>query len=158
LTLDVPSDFQEQVGSFFRNVFSGVFRASHGTLAAIISARKRAIPKSFRDGIALSPPISAAAKIHDVLTKSDCNSNTRLQACAALITGMLLSDGITLFGSDGTVLAYNVFLKHPEKTASVTGGARMRTFNALADRVGQDLLGAFIQSQDGRVQFKGERL
>ncbi len=146
LTSDVPTEIQEQVGSFYRTIFSGVFRAGHGTLAAVISSTKRSIPKAFRDGIPLSPPISVTSKVQDLLGKTDCGSNTQLQACAALITGMLLSDGITLFGSDGAVRAYNVFIKHPRETTGATGGARMRTFNVLASRVRRDLVGAFIQS------------
>jgi hypothetical protein len=156
LAADVPDEIQEQVSSFYTTVFSGVSRAGHGALAGVMSGRKRALPPKFRDGIVLSPPLSIASKIQNVLAKSDCGSNTQLQACAALITGMLLSDGITLFGSDGTVRAYNVFIKHPKGPANVAGGARMRTFEVMCDLVGSDLVGAFIQSQDGRVEFQGK--
>jgi len=157
LTSDVPSDIQEQVGSFYRSVFSGVNRAGHGTLAAVISARRRTVPERFRDGIILAPRVSVAERVQSVLAKNDCSSNTQLQACAALITGMLLSDGVTIFGSDGTVRAYNVFIKHPKGRANVSGGARMRTFDAMADLLGEELVGAFIQSQDGQVQFRGNK-
>src|SRR5260370_7317479 len=147
LTLDVPADVQEQVGTFYRAVFSGVCRAGHGTLAAIISGAKRTIPKTFQDGIPLSPSISVTSKVQDVLAKSDCASNTQLQACAALVTGMLLSDGITLFATDGTVRAYNAFINHPRKIANPGGGPRMRTFIVMSEVVGRCLVGAFIQSQ-----------
>ena len=156
LVADVAADIQEQTASFYKNVFSGVLRAGHGTLAAVMHGENEKVPQSFRgDGIILAPPISVASKIEEVRSTRDCNSNAKLQACAALITGMLLSDGITLFGSDGTVRAYNVFIRHPKGVGNVTGGARMRTFKVMSGLVGRDLLGAFIQSQDGRVDFHG---
>jgi hypothetical protein len=154
---DVPGEIQEQVGSFYMNVLSGVLRAGHGTLAAVMPTRRRTVPKSFRDGITISPRISVPDKIRQMLAKSDFNSNAKLQACSALITGMLLSDGITLFGSDGTVWAYNIFLKHPKGSESVAGGARTRTFKVMCELVGKDLVGALIQSQDGRIDFYGKR-
>jgi hypothetical protein len=153
---DVPEYIQEQVASFFMQVLSGVLRAGHGTLAAVISARKRMVPKAFRrDGIVLTHSISVPARVADVLVKTDATSNARLQAAAALITGMLLSDGITIFGSDGTVRAYNVFVKSPKSAHAAVGGARTRTFKMMASLVGKDLVGALMQSQDGKVEFKG---
>jgi len=156
LTEDVPAEVQEQVATFYQTVFLGVLRAGHGTLAAVVPGKKRAMPKEFRDGVILSPAISVVRKIQEVLTKSDCGSNAKLQASAALITGMLLSDGITVFGSDGTVRAYNVFVKHPKTSPSAVGGARTRTFNVMCGLIDDVLVGALIQSQDGRVEFKGK--
>jgi hypothetical protein len=152
---DVPEEIQEQVASFYRSVLAGVLRAGHGTLAAVIPGESRIVPKKFSDGIILSPQISIPDKIMEVLAKSDCVSNAKLQASTALITGMLLSDGITVFGSNGTVRAYNVFVKHPMTSEGVVGGARTRTFKMMRDLVGSDLVGAFSQSQDGRVDFYG---
>jgi hypothetical protein len=154
---DVPGEINEQSASFFTGVLSGVLRAGHGTLAAVIPARRRTVPKVFRDGIILSPRISVGDKIKEVLAKSDCSSNAKLQACSALITGMLLSDGITVFGSDATVRAYNVFVKHPKTSESAVGGARTRTFKVMSGLLRGDLIGALIQSQDGRVEFRGKK-
>lgn len=154
---DVPEDIQEQVGAFYRTVFAGVLRAGHGTLAAVIPGKSRNLPKKFRDGIILAPQISVPDKIREVLTKADCASNAKIQASTALITGMLLSDGITVFGSNGTVRAYNVFVKHPRKFESVVGGARTRTFKMMCGLVGKDLVGVLSQSQDGRVDFYRKR-
>jgi len=157
LVRDVPGEVQEQVASFYEKVLSGVLRASHGTLAAVVPRRRRKLTKAFGDGASLSPLISVAAKIGKVVSRPDCNSNSKLEACAALITGMLLSDGITVFGSDGTVRAFNVFVKHPRDSGSAFGGARTRTFKVLCGLVGRDLVGALMQSQDGRVDSHRER-
>jgi hypothetical protein len=153
---DIPEDVREQAATFYSNVLSGVLRASHGTLAGVIPGAKRAVCQKFKDGIALSPAVSVSARIRDVLTAPNCSSNSKLQACSALITGMLLTDGITLFGSDGTVRAYNVFIKHPRGTDTAVGGARTRTFNIMRGLLGTHLVAALMLSQDGRVEYDGE--
>jgi len=157
ITRDVPGEFQEQVAEFYLGVFSGVLRAGHGTLAAAVAGTKRAMPKAFKDGTTVKPQIAVVDRIKDVLEKTDCTSNTRLQASSALITGMLLSDGITVFGSDGSVRAYNAFVKNPKDGNSAIGGARARAFKVMSGLVGSDLIGAFMQSQDGRVDFCGKK-
>jgi hypothetical protein len=153
---NVPEELREQIAGFYMSVFSGVLRAGHGTLAAVLAAKRLTVPKAFRDGVIFSPPIDIAEKIREMLKKRDTTSNAKLQASSALITGMLLSDGITIFGSDGKVRAYNVFVKHPKKRADALGGARTRTFNVMRDLVGKDLVGALIRSQDGRVDSHGK--
>jgi len=157
LTDDVPTDIQELTASFYRKVLIEVLRAEHGTLAAVLRGRRKAIPSRFREGVPLALPVSIPDRIRELALKTDSESQIRLEACGTMIVGMLLSDGITLFGSDGTVRAYNIFIKHPRaKGASGTpsGGARSRTFDIMASVVGTTLTAAFMHSQDGHVEFR----
>jgi len=64
---------------------------------------------------------------------------------------MLSVDGITLLGSDGSVRGYHAFFRHAAPTGQLIGGARRRTFDALAAEVGPALIGAFYRSQDGHA-------
>lgn len=157
LTTSVPSDVHEQAGTFFRAVMTNVFRSGHGTLAAVIPSRRRTLPTQFSDSIPLAPPISVCDKLRALVDSRDSQTNMEVQAFGSLLSGMLQSDGITVFGSDGSVRAYNAFVRHPrDKSGSVTtGGARHRTFQVLSDMVGKGLSGAFMQSQDGRADFSG---
>jgi hypothetical protein len=159
LVRDVPLTAQEQTAAFYRRVLTTVVQAGHGTLAAVVSGKKSVLPTQFSgDAIPLAPPISVPEKILELLATEDCQANTQLLAYNAVITGMLLSDGITVFGSDGTARAYNVFVKHPPlKSAEATaGGARHRTFRVLSGLVTKGtLVAALMQSQDGRVEFAG---
>ncbi len=158
LVQDVAADVQEPTATFYRNVVTVVAHAGHGTLAAVVSGKRRALPRQFTDAIRLEPIIYVAQKVSEVLLTGDCQSNTQLLAYNALITGMLLSDGITVFGSDGTVRAYNVFVTHPHRRSgeAIAGGARHRTFAVLSSLVKNGkLMGALIQSQDGRTDFSG---
>jgi hypothetical protein len=69
---------------------------------------------------------------------------------------MMQSDGITVFTDKGQVAAYNVFVKHPEQILKTPtdGGARSRTFLTLSDMIGKGLNAAYIQSQDGKIEYK----
>lgn len=152
-----PVDLKELVYTFYSRLLSRIIKESHGTLAAVVSDKKRKIPNRMRDSIILNPVIDVIGKIRDLNSSGDARANTRLEACATLITGMMLSDGITIFGTDGTVRAYNAFIKHPRDAKSLIplGGARSRTYEVLCSMVGKDLVGAFMQSQDGKAEFKG---
>ena len=130
-------------------------KGGHGTLAVVLPRTKRSLPKIFKDGIPLSPAVSVAEPISALIQHETCAANTTLQAKGALIMGMLLSDGITAFASDGSVRGYKIFLKHPSgKTNPNAGGARRRTFELLKSRVGKELTCAFMQSQDGATDYK----
>jgi hypothetical protein len=157
LVENVSGDVQEQSGSFYRKIFLEVMRAEHGTLAAIMPARRNAIPSRFREGVTPSPPISIPDRVRELAKKADSESQIRLEASGTMVVGMLLSDGITLFGSDGTVRAYNIFVKHPrakESGGRPLGGARTRTFNMMSGLVGTQLSAAFMHSQDGHIEVK----
>lgn len=157
---NVPSGLQEQLQNFYRRLLAGVLRSGHGCLAAVLNRRKAEIPRKLRDGVILKPAVDVAAKVSSLLKGTDCESDTRLRAAAALIRGMLLSDGITVFGSDGSVRAYNVFVRMVrEKSGGQSaklGGARRRAFEILCSWVGGHLVSAFFLSQDGHAEFRGE--
>lgn len=151
----VPVDLREQAAAFYRDAMMDVLHAAHGTLAVVIDCKKRRLPTQFKDGIALQPPISICEKITSLLASGDSLSNTRLLSCRSLITGMLLSDGITVLGADGSVRAYNVFVKHPntKSVAGSAGGARHRTFETLSKLVGKTIKSSFMLSQDGGAKI-----
>jgi hypothetical protein len=153
----MPQRVQEQALGFYERLFIKVLQAGHGTLAAVMPSTRRVLPQTLRDGIQLGQPIAIAQYIEDVVAKGDSESNTRLNAIGALISGMLLSDGITLFASDGSVRAFNTFIKHPRRQAehgARFGGARRRTFDLPCTMIDTSLTGVFMQSQDGRVEYK----
>jgi hypothetical protein len=157
IVLNVPAHIKEQTSTFYETLFSDVLRAGHGTLATVISHRKKLLPKRFHDSIVLNPPIDIPLNIQSLLSSNDIESNCRLEASASLIKGMMLSDGITIFNDAGAVVAYNTFIKHTSSghfSQGVAGGARRRTFDFLISMIGKGLESAFMQSQDGAVLCK----
>ncbi|HEV2221817.1 MAG TPA: hypothetical protein VGR84_02335 [Candidatus Acidoferrales bacterium] len=156
----VPSEVREQVHNFYRRILGGVLKSGHGCLAIVLRSRpgERRLPSKFRDGVVIEPPIDISKKVATLLKGNNCESDVRLRATAALIRGMLSSDGITVFGSDGSVRAYNVFIKNPIRAtgnAPGSGGARHRAYASLCSWVGYDIDSAFFLSQDGQAEFLG---
>jgi hypothetical protein len=153
---DVTDDLKEATRNFFKKLFLEVLQKGHGTLACVIDTKKKELPKKLSDGIVLKSKINIPDIIKEVLDKNDLQANSILEGQFALISGMMQSDGITIFKTNGEVAAYNVFVKHPEKLLkiSTSGGARSRTFLTLCDLIGKGLTSAYIQSQDGKIEFK----
>ena len=128
----------------------------HGTLACVINSTKKELPRKLHDGIILKTKISIPETIKEVLDKDDLQANSILEGQFSLISGMMQSDGITVFKNNGEVAAYNVFVKHPTKLlkTSTSGGARSRTYLTLCDMIGNGIESAYIQSQDGKIEHK----
>jgi hypothetical protein len=156
ITNKVDISIKEQVGTFYKKLFLNVLQKGHGTLACVIDNRKKHLPKKLLDGIVLEKRIDTQALIKNILTNSDLLSNTVLESNLSLAVGMMQSDGITVFTDSGEIAAFNVFVKHPITNSSVqtSGGARSRTFHTLCDMIGNGLTAAFIQSQDGKIEYK----
>ncbi|NJL26181.1 MAG: hypothetical protein HC902_14175 [Calothrix sp. SM1_5_4] len=75
------------------------------------------------------------------------------EAWSELISSMLMSDGMTLFDTRGSVLGFRLFVRSTE-TGPAGGGARLLAFDAMTQLVREGALaGAFYQSQDGRALF-----
>ncbi|MFW6002176.1 MAG: hypothetical protein ACOCQD_02450 [archaeon] len=152
----VNQELKDPVINFFRKVFLEVLQKGHGTLACVISTKKKELPKKLQDGISLDQRINIPNIIKELLTNNDLQANSKLEGQFSLIIGMMQSDGITVFTDNGEIASYNVFVKHPEKLANTktTGGARSRTFLTLCDLIGKGIESAYIQSQDGKIEFK----
>lgn len=153
---NVSPELKDQTINFFKKVFLEVLQKGHGTLACVISSKKKELPKKLSDGIELQTKISIPVIIKELIDNNDLQANSKLDGQFYLISGMMQSDGITVFTDNGEVSAYNVFVKHPEKLlkANTTGGARSRTFLTLCEMIGNGIESAYIQSQDGKIEFK----
>lgn len=132
--------------NFLRRLFTHVLRYGHGTLACVID-RTTEVNSLFEDGIILPDPIDFIPLLGPY---SGIKPAIR-EGLYELLSGMLQSDGITVFTNDGKVLAYNVFIKLNEnqKNQKPMGGARSRAFHSLKDN--EKVLAAYMQSQDGNI-------
>ena len=156
IMLNVPAHLSDQTSSFFRKIFLEVLRRGHGTLAAVV--KSKSFPKKLEDGIQLRERIDVPNLIERLNESKDKDlaANASLESYFSLIVGMMQSDGITVFTDKGEVAAYNVFVKHPKEIAQskTNGGARSRTFLTLSAYIGNGLNAAYIQSQDGKIEYK----
>jgi hypothetical protein len=152
VTADVAAELRNPARDFYRHVFFEVMQGSHGSLIAVLPKARGSSPL-FVDGILLSEPLDTVAPIARFLGGSEAEAVT-VRSMAQLLRGMLATDGITVLRSDGCIVGYNVFIRHPETHAHAPhqiGGARRRTFDVLCGSVGGDLAAAFFRSQDGAL-------
>lgn len=149
---DVAEPLAADTWTFYRRVFIDAMRTGHGSLVAVLPTGAD-VPPAFADGLILAEPIDVARAIGRYQEGRAEPERARVQAQARLVASMLNVDGITLLRSDGAILGYNVFVKHPEGApATQGGGARRRTWALLAAMVGGTLAAAFYRSQDGYME------
>ena len=142
----------EQLKSYLVRVLTDALQNCHGTLMAVIDVPEAAVrPESLTDGTWPDPPINLselfrAAKGNDAVAHAD------LVAAETLMRGMINSDGVVVFGSNGTILSYRVFLKPQQQEHAglpEAGGGRRRTFELMKLRVPAVFKAVFFRSQDG---------
>ncbi len=154
---NIKNELKDPARNFFKKIFLEVLQKGHGTLACVIDSNKHTLPHKLQDGIELKERINITKSIADLLEKKDLQANSVLEGHFSLITGMMESDGITVFTNNGQIAAYNVFVKNSKKQTSTTGGARSRAFLILSGMIKNGIESAYIQSQDGKIEFKDEK-
>jgi hypothetical protein len=155
---DVPGALRADTWTFYRRVFVDAMRTGHGSLVAVLPAEEP-VPEAFSDGMLFTEPIDVGRAIARYRLEHSEPSRARVQALGRLLASMMGVDGITLLRSDGAILGYHVFIRHPPSVspAAPAGGARLRTYELLASEVGHALVAAFYRSQDGHVECIGAR-
>ena len=153
ITRRVDPEEKGAVQSFLTRTIMTALRKSHGSILAVTNMSR---PPKFlsEDAVLLDDPFDFPAMIKAL--RSEDLSSDFLERKANLLEGMLSSDGITLFNERGRLLGYRCFIQISGKQA-VVGGARRRAFNALYARLGRGLAAVYMQSQDGRSDFRSKK-
>jgi hypothetical protein len=151
ISVNVPEDYLESTKSFLARTLSEALEESHGCIVAVSS---KGTPPEFlkKDGTTFEEPIDFSGLIKR-LRKEEIKDNV-LSNKGTLLKGMFNSDGIILFDRKGRLLGYNYFVNLPAEKGLV-GGARKRAFSSLKKKIGNGLVAAFMQSQDGWTEFEG---
>ncbi len=140
---------REGVVQFWRRVLLDSLRLPHGTLVAVVDDADD-VRGRFGDAAILEPALDVPSLVERYQSRHDEPARAAVYAAATLASGMLGADGITVVRSDGAALGYNAFIRHREAgSLAASGGARRRTYEALAADVGHGLVAAFYRSQDG---------
>jgi hypothetical protein len=138
---------------YLRRLLTEILQNCHGTLLAVIdSAQITSMIKKLKDGVWPTPRLELASIHANALASRDATTLGDLKAAEVLLKGMIASDGLVLFASDGSVVGYRVFLKPNSKEARVLpvhGGGRRRTYELMKLRLGKVFTAVFFRSQDG---------
>ncbi len=154
-TARVRVRFRADTFRFLYRTLLTICQRPHGLLAVVV--RNATLPQRLRDACMPEKPISLAASVEEYLSHRDEEGVGLLQGVAQLIAGMLRSDGIVVFRSDGSIVAYRAFLRSGVEPPGrgQQGGSRRRTFEGLKQMVGHGVLAALIRSQDGDLDYAG---
>ncbi len=84
-------------------------------------------------------------------------ADSLLRSHESLLRGMIMSDGVTILGTDGSIMGFRVFVqavaeKKIDLKERAAGGARSRAFEVLRGYLGAPLKAALFRSQDGRTE------
>jgi hypothetical protein len=154
----LTADLQERFAAYLARALLNLLQHCHGTLlAAHVTPENREAPEPLSDGVWLTIPLDLAGAYRDAVGSSDAESLAVLQAYESLLSGMIASDGVVVFGTNGTLLGYRVFLKPTEeekKSLPDRGGGRRRTYALMEQRLGEQLKAALFRSQDGDTECK----
>jgi hypothetical protein len=144
-----------ELRAYLKRAISAAIQHCHGTLLAAIPAFEGESPSSLLSGVQPDPYIDFATLHSEAVRLQDANSLADLRSAEVLMEGMIGSDGIVVFGCDGSVRAYRSFIK-PEPSEAVQlsteGGARRRTFELMKLRMPVHYKAALYRSQDGETK------
>jgi hypothetical protein len=159
---DLDQAIRPTVVTLFQKILRSVVKESHGSLAIVVSQKIRKPIVGLEDGLWLANPVGFVNLVDDYLRTKDVLAAAQLTSLGALVKGMMCVDGITVFNSAATVLAYNVFAKPSNRSeqkilGSTPGGARKKTYNLLCSRLGGSIRGCYFLSQDGQSEYSNRR-
>ena len=155
-TAHAPEAQRADLRRFLLRVLFETMQVGHGALVAVVDGG-RACGSLFADAVLLDVPLDLTARLARYARLPDAEARADVAAAAALLRGMMAADGITVLRSDGCVLGYNAFVRHPDagpSASGVAGGARRRTFEVLCRGLGHDLCAVFMRSQDGALHLR----
>jgi len=154
-------ELKDKLSILLDRVFTWVIERGHGALAVVVEGEDFRPSDGLKDGNWLRQPLDLVGKVRAVVQLHDPEAVTSARAIIEVVTGMLMSDGITVFDNHGHVLGFAVFAKpstpeEAEVANSQIGGARRRAFALLSSWVGAGLIvGCFMVSQDGGTAYRG---
>jgi len=154
---DVADDFRVQAAGYLARLLTEFLRGSHGVLLAAAPSTKRLHKTHFSDGVVLQQPIGLIQTMLNAVKEKTAVEASLLRSQESLLRGMMVSDGVTILGTDGSIRAFRVFVHGPGRKAAgphgtVSGGARSRAFEVLQGYVGKSLQAVLFRSQDGRTE------
>jgi hypothetical protein len=153
---DVPEDRRIQATGYLARILTDCLRGGHGALLASVPSSIELDREKLSDGVLFGEPIPLVQSMISAVQDKTAADATLLRSQESLLRGMIESDGLTVFGTDGSIRAFRIFVQATVNPAvavqPVSGGARSRAFAVLKGYVGPFLKAALFRSQDGRME------
>ncbi len=96
------------ISPYLRRLLTEILQHCHGTLLAVVDCASGDEHKSLKDGVWPKPYINLAALHTAAVSANTADALADLHAAEALVKGMINSDGVVVFGTDGEPCAGTV--------------------------------------------------
>jgi len=155
-SVETAEKYKASFKQYLVRLLTDVLQHCHGTLlmAHVVPAGNQP-PEALNSGVWLTTSLDLIGAYVSATESKDADSLAMLSAREALLGGMIASDGLVVFGNDGRVLGYRIFLKptdEEKKSLPEEGGGRRRTYELMKSRIGEHVKAAFFRSQDGQTE------
>jgi hypothetical protein len=155
ISRDVAEEWRSDARDLFTGLLEQASEASHGCLIAVVKGSREAFgvfKDNVTNGIFIPEPIDVVKYMIEAQQTHDSNAQMSLMSLCTIVKRMIGHDGITLFSSEGQLLAYNLFVpSNDDETRHIIGGARSRAYQKLC--LIPELSCAMIRSQDGAMKI-----
>lgn len=146
--------------NYYSSLLETVLNASHGSILICTIDELNGDFSSLSDIVKLDPYLDFYRSYSYYSKINSVESYVRLKLNEELLSGLMNSDGIVVFNSSGSVIAYRAFYKQSDTGAAqqaVVGGARRRAFQGVVSLLDKVLSATLFRSQDGLTIFQGGR-
>lgn len=149
---------QELATNFIEKILSDGFKEGHGNLIGVVKNNSDAIKnliENFPEGNYLPEPIDLVALLNALEADKTASNSVALRQHAHIIKAMCNNDGISIFTSDGKLIAYHVINNKDfipgEVKRTITGGARTQAFFNM--KHSKCFISGLMKSQDGPIKI-----
>jgi hypothetical protein len=151
-----PEGFRD----YLRRLLISTLQDSHGTLLAVLrDVQAGPQDPTLARGVWPKPGLLLSELYDRARSSGTADALADLQGAETLLAGMIDSDGVVVFGNDGSVLGYHVFLQPNDQeklNIPEIGGGRRRTFGLMGLRLNTIFSAVFFRSQDGETLCASE--
>jgi hypothetical protein len=157
ICLDLPDEERDQAAGYMARLLTEFLRGSHGALLAVAPFAVVLEQHKFSDGVVFDEAVPLAKLMLTAANEQSANAASLLRSHESLLRGMIMSDGVTILGTDGSIKAFRVFVRAvgemtAEQKIKAAGGARSRAFEVLRSFLGAPLKAILLRSHDGRTE------
>ena len=155
---DLADDEREQAAGYLARVLIEFLRASHGALLAVAPTGVPLEHDKFPDGIMFPEAVPLLRLMLVAVKEQSAEAVSSLRSHESLLRGMIMSDGVTILGTDGSIRGFRIFVHTvsdaDQERARSVGGGEESGFRGVRGYLGSPLTAVLFRSQDGRTEVE----
>ncbi|MCZ8510889.1 hypothetical protein O9H85_00225 [Paenibacillus filicis] len=154
ITRGVTSQKLSEIKILYSKLLQLTLQKVHGTICTVIKKDVNLNDIAlFKDGIRFSEIIDLTEYAEKALMeKADSSELEKYYAISGLMLEMMNVDGITIIDEAGRIRGYNIFVES-QQGIEITGGARTRAAHTIVQSKNKNIVGVYLQSQDGNASY-----